>query len=685
MTPLYPCAIFLGAFLVFLVQPILARAILPWFGGAPAIWTTCMLFFQTVLLFGYAYAAAAIRRLSPRRNSELHLALLALTFVFLPILPNAYWKHGAAGDPTLRILGLLFATVGLPYLVLASTAPMLQAWVAADAPKGRSPYRLYALSNTGSMLALVGYPIFIEPYLTVPQQAQVWSLAYGVFVALTAVLAWKRRSAAPPATADSSDPPAPPPTLWLRSLWVSLSAVAVVLLLSVTNQMCQEVAVVPFLWVLPLTLYLLSMILCFGSEEIYSRAWFRGLLFPALAGIDWVIANTIAVGPYRGVGLLSLGLFVCCMVCHGELVRLKPHPSRLTTFYLMISLGGALGGLYVSVLAPRLIPFPFELQVGMVACLILAALAAHADPAAESRPLLRHTYLGISIAAALGIAGWLAYQSHDLFSKYQLVARNFYGVLKVKDYLRTEDSPPLRVLVNGITTHGEQILDPTRRREPTSYYAHESGVGIAIEQHKRDGPQRVGVIGLGAGTIAAFGRRGDSYTFFEINPLVERVSRSEFHFLNDCEAEVKVVLGDARISLESAETPFGFDILAVDAFSSDSIPVHLLTREAVELYFRHLAPDGILAVHISNRNLNLEPVVQSIAKALSKEAMRVGNSEDDTRAVMSSDWILVTADAEFFHAPHVQDSVKELEAPEEGFRLWTDDFSNLFKILKPNK
>ncbi len=706
---LHACTIFLGAFLLFLVQPIVARAILPWFGGSPAVWTACMLFFQTMLLGGYAYAAAALGAGIARRGPWIHLALLAGTLAFLPIVPDPSWKPQGAELPTLKILGLLAATIGLPYFLLSSSAPLLQAWAwSAARARGGSPYRLYALSNAGSFLALAAYPFGLEPLLDVTSQAQLWSAGYGLYVFLCGWLALDRirtlrgkpsttDATAGAHTANPSAPPDPPPPrpdsiedadepdvappASIRLLWVGLSAVAVVLLLSVTNLMSQEIAVIPFLWMLPLAIYLLTMILCFAGDWWYWRGFYHGLLLPTFFALSLAIARLHKLGVPLGVLLLSAGLFVCCMVCHGELVRLKPHPRRLTSFYLHMAFGGALGGVYVGVLAPWLISFPFELQFGMTACASLTGLAL------VHRPYERVAHLipsWLTLALTQGIAAALAaslfVQTKDALEGYHYVRRNFYGVVKVKDLPAGDHSPPLRVIVHGITRHGQQIRIPAQRREPTSYYGRATGIGVALLEHRRDTAQKVGVVGLGAGTIAAYGREGDEYRFYEINPIVERVAREEFSFLGDSPARVDVILGDARLAMES-EPDQAYDILALDAFSSDAIPIHLLTIEAFRIYRRHLRADGILAVHVSNRALNLEPVVRAAADGIGMKAVLVSTLDDDPRGVMGADWVLVTSNLAFLDSERVRTVGRPIEL-QPGLRAWTDVYGNLLQILK---
>jgi spermidine synthase len=432
--------------------------------------------------------------------------------------------------------------------------------------------------------------------------------------------------------------------------------------------MTQNVAAIPFLWVLPLSLYLMSFIVCFDRETWYRRWLFIPLLAAALGGMAWSMLDIENISIKPLILLFSAGLFFACIVCHGELARLKPHPRHLTSFYLMISLGGALGGLVVGLAAPYLLNGEYELPAILAACAVLAAALPFRTPL--PRPL---KWLGA--AAATGIIVTLAVGVHTTVEDNRLRVRNFYGSLRVLDSGGGREA--VRRLLHGAIDHGEQYLSPEGSRQATTYYGTNSGVGVAIRHFQSPG-QRMGFIGLGAGTLAAYGRRGDSYRFYEINPLVERIARTEFQYLRQSEAAVAVALGDARLSLEQ-EAPRQFSVLAVDAFSGDAIPVHLLTREAFQLYFRHLDPDGILAVHISNRYLDLQPVVEQAARSLGKETLTVESASDDDRDVFESTWVLV-AGQPFQDAAFKAAGVKAQAG--RTIRTWTDEYSNLFQVLR---
>jgi hypothetical protein len=659
------CTIFVSAFLLFQVEPVIAKLILPWFGGSAAVWTTCLLFFQITLLLGYLYAHWTTGRCRPRTQAWIHAGLLGLSLLALPVVPGAGWRPGGGGNPILEILGLLAATVGLPYFMLSTTGPLVQAWTARRNP-GAAPYRLYALSNIASMLALLSYPVLVEPFVPTRAQGRFWSWAYVAFAALALRTALGSLDA-PPSPEEGPAPEAPPASAW--ALWALLPACASALLLAVTNHLTQNVAAIPFLWVLPLCLYLLTFIACFDRDAWYRPALFSALTVAAAGGMAYALLDfeNLAIRPTIAVFLA--GLLFACMVCHGELVRLKPHPRYLTGFYLMIALGGALGGLFVGVVAPTRFNGAYELPITLGACCVLAALRWW-------RLGLRRGLRWAGPAAALVITAALAWGVRDYIKDYRVLARNFYGGLRVRDSI--EGGLPVRILTNGVIDHGEQYLTPGRRRYPTTYYGPDSGVGLALRSLERPGV-RAGFIGLGAGTLAAYGRQGDAYRFYEINPLVMKLARTQFTFLTDCPAAVTCVLGDARLSLER-EAPQQFDLLAVDAFSGDAIPVHLLTREAFRLYFRHLKQDGLLAVHISNRYLDLDPVVEQAARDQGKATLRVETEDDDDNDLCSATWVLV-GEPERFRAPIFKDAGSDPK-PWPGFRGWTDDYSNLLRVLK---
>jgi hypothetical protein len=681
---LYAFTIFLSAFLLFQIQPMIAKMILPWFGGSASVWITAMLFFQSALLGGYLYAHWSVSRLTPRMQALAHAVLLAASFLLLPVAASAAWKPAGAEDPVLRIIGLLTASIGLPYFLLSTTSPLLQAWYSRRYSTAL-PYRLFGLSNLASLLGLLAYPVLIEPNVTLRHQSLGWSAAYAVFAALGIAAAAASRGAAAPdprGTGEKTvaDADCRPPGVIDQLFWLLLAGCASTLLLSVTNHLTQNVASVPFLWVLPLSLYLLSFILTFDYERLYNRRVFTWLMVLALSGMAY---GLVGWNSHTNLKLVipafCAGLFVCCMFCHGELVKRKPAPQYLTSFYLMLSLGGALGGLLVGLAAPRVLPAYFELPITLMLCSVLLLLIVEYR---RSRILL-----AVSWAAASAVILTSGYYMVVYQQSVSVMARNFYGGLRVNEYDRGT-AAETRVLVHGTVTHGVQYTSPERRHETISYYGPGSGVYLAEKYLRRDliaqhpeaaGPSlRVGVIGLGAGSLAAYARPGDVFRFYEINPLVEKLAWNEFTFLADCRGTVEVVLGDGRLSLER-EPPQRYHLLVVDAFSGDAIPVHLLTREAIELYFRHLRPGGILALHITNTHLNLEPVVEKISTSLGRHAVLISTKLDEKRNIYHSRWALLTSRA--IASPAIRKASEKL-ASRPDIRVWTDEYNNLFQILK---
>ncbi len=674
LVTLYAATIFLSAFLLFQVQPLIGKIILPWFGGSAAVWSAAMLFFQLVLLGGYAYAHGSIRYLKASAQMAVHVVLLAASCALLPILPSPAWRPSEAGDPTLRILTLLAATIGLPYFLLSATSPLLQAWYVRRSGSA-VPYRLFALSNFGSLLALVSFPFLVEPQLTSRQQAYVWSGAYVLFALLCATAAWGSRrdsTTAPPEETTEAAPVEDPPLAQLL-LWVALAACASTLLLAVTNHLSQNVAPVPLLWVAPLAVYLATFILSFESDRAYRRWIFLPLLAPMLGLMAYLIYAGNGNVP---IGLMMpafiIGLFICCMVCHGELARRKPAAPHLTLFYLMVSLGGALGGLFVALVAPRVFHSYLELPVGLVACGLLAAIVLWN----VEIPTLRAWVLRFALVGGVGVlAVSLARQEylHDI--GYRLMARNFYGVLRVSDDAHERD------LMHGTIRHGAQLLDQDLRYRATTYYGPSSGVGRALRALEGRRPIRVGIVGLGAGVLASYSRAGDVYRIYEINPLVDQIAGTEFTFYSHSPADKRILLGDARLVLERQDSQ-QFDLLAVDAFSSDAIPIHLLTREALAVYFRHLKQDGILALHVTNRYLDLVPVIARGAQDFDKQAMVVSDDGHEAGYLSSSTWVLLTSDAMWFKSPgFVTAEITRAAAPPR-FRTWTDSYSTILPILR---
>lgn len=671
---LYACTIFASAFLLFLVQPIVAKQILPWFGGSAAVWTTCLVFFQTALLAGYAYTDLTTRRLKQRTQVMLHIALLVASLAVLPIIPDASWKPAGSEDPGLRILGLLLATIGLPYFLLATTGPLVQAWFARTFPRG-TVYRLFALSNLASMLALVSYPFAFEPWVVTATQAYAWTGCYALFAVLCAASAlYSLRNSESPVAANTPTAAvpdeAPAPSRFDLVLWLALAAMGSWLLLAITNHVTQNIASIPFLWLAPLTIYLLTFILCFESDGWYQRSILLGPLAVVLGFCAWGLQNSdITLEIKVAIPLYLTGLFICCMFFHGELARLRPAPRYLTLFYLMVSLGGALGGMFVGLVAPRIFPTYYELGLGFVLTAILAAVTLRKCP----------FFVWITAIAMAGVCGYFwDKQVEQLQEDTRVMVRDFYGTLRTKDSGLATSDTAVRRLIHGVILHGEQYLKPERRDEPTTYYGPDSGVALAL-QNFSPANQRVGVIGLGTGTLAAWGKAGDKYHFYDINPQVVEIAQSEFTFLKDSKAAIEISLGDARLSLER-EPPQNFDVLVVDAFSSDSIPVHLITREAMAVYLKHVKPGGAVVFHVTNRFLKLAPVVRQIADSLGLYTALIVDDADET-SYSKTDWAIVTRDKALIEIEAIASKASEIDAI-PGMQMWTDDFNNLFQILK---
>jgi SAM-dependent methyltransferase len=688
---LYALTVFLSAFLLFAVQPIVAKAILPWFGGSSAVWSACMLFFQAALLLGYGYAHWLHHSLAARKQTSLHIAALAVSLATLPIIPGSHWRTVAAGLPALRILALLSVTVGLPYFLLASTSPLLQSWYARNHKAGM-PYRLFALSNLASLLALIGYPLLIEPNLSSRWQAWIWSGAYAAFAVCCGFAAWRAaahpaaESTAPELDADAAVPANAP---WsMRPLWLLLAASASILLLSVTNHLTQDIAAIPFLWILPLSVYLLSFILCFDSPRFYYRPLFMPLLIAALAFLAYRIwpAKQALFWPFVDLTMrpailwTAAALFICCMVCHGELSRLKPHPRYLTGFYVTVALGGAIGGLFVGLLAPSIFSGYYEFPIGLGLCAAVALWAFVRDLA---RFNIGWRLAGSAVLAILlgGYLWALSSITRQMVEGYLVAVRNFYGQLRVMDNGDPARDPyASRILVHGTINHGAQFHSAEYRRQPVTYFCPESGIGRAMQAFE-SAPRRVGMLGMGCGTIAAYGRPGDTLRIYEINPLIPVLARRWFTYLEDTPAKVEVVLGDGRLSLES-EPSQQFDLLIMDAFSGDSVPVHLITREALATYFRHLKPGGILAINTTNRYLDLNPVVERGATSFGKVALAYAyDSEIGDAVCFSCDWALIMDRATLGRHPELARDANLLR-PHTDFRTWTDDFSNMLQILR---
>ena len=676
---LYASTVFLSAFLLFQIQPMVAKWLLPSMGGSAAVWTTCMLFFQAFLLLGYLYSDWLARRLAFKIQATLHTFLLAASalMLWLGLGPHSgtVWSPAGAHHPIIGILTALGRSIGIPYFVLATTTPLIQAWYARGHERAL-PYRLFALSNLASILGLLAYPVLIEPYLSLRHQFQGWSWGYLLFVLVCLVSAlhsWQSACGTGASPAADVDAMAPEPSGDLKLLWMLFAACSCILLLAITNYLTQNIAPVPFLWVLPLGVYLLTFVFCFNDDRSSNTNWWRWLAGPTLVGLGLVLFEGRIGGLILTVSIFVAGLFICCMFCHSELARRKPHPRFLTSFYLMIALGGALGGVFVGLIAPLVFNAYFELPAGMALC---ALLVLHVRRESAST---RH----LANLALVAFAGFLVCtRVFSYTSGTRLLARNFYGSLRVSDMAIPGPKQSLRLLYHGSIVHGVQFLLPQFRRQAAAYYGPGSGVALAIESPRGSGA-RVGVIGLGAGTLATYGKAGDYYRFYEINPLVIQVANTEFDFLRDSQAKVDVVEGDARLALDR-EPDQQFDVLVLDAFSGDSIPIHLLTREAFTTYFRHLKPDGVLAAHVSNQYLDIGSVVERMGIEFAKQAIVVESTGDNEGRTLPAIWVLLTSSRGLLENPRLKalaaGTTSKPAAPAAD--VWTDDYSNLFRVLK---
>ena len=671
----------LGAFLVFQIQPVISKCVLPWFGGTPAVWTTCMLFFQLLLFGGYLYAHLLRALLRPAMQAVVHLLLLSAAALMLPIEPADTWKPNGDEIPAIHLLWMLAAHVGLPYFVLSSTGPLIQAWLSYQEESDRV-YRLYALSNAGSLGALLSYPFLVEPVLSVSAQSKMWSLMFCGFVLIQGMVAVSlfrfpkqnandSLSSLRGRTAEGLEP-----TWGLRSTWVLLPALASTMLLVVTNHVCQDVAVIPFLWVLPLSLYLLSFIICFDSPQWYKPKWISALTLLLIVAIQMKPVLPGATQLIAEVSCYMLMLLGVCLLCHGEVARLKPAPSFLTQFYLLLSAGGAIGGLIVAVLCPLVLNTQLELPFTLAVATALSFLMFFACRGWRSTEYdwhaayrLRFGAFGLMVAPLLAIS--LASQDETIASE-----RNFFGVLRV---LRDQQGTRL---VHGSTIHGMQLVGQGAL-EPTTYYGRQSGIGLAIEVLQNEHPAlRIGVVGLGCGVLATYGRAEDRFDMFEINPAVVEIANEHFSFLSSSRSPVETHLGDGRLVLERMSN-LRFDLLVLDAFSSDAIPAHLLTREAIALYTARLVPNGMLAIHLSNNHLDLVPLAHHLSHDAGLESRLIVSSADHQRGLQQAAWMLVAqGDHPIWAAPTMANARPANTDELADAPLWTDQRHNLFSVLK---
>jgi SAM-dependent methyltransferase len=692
---LYVSAIFLSSSLLFLVEPMAGKRLLPLLGGSSAVWITCLVFFQTALLLGYLCAHAIATRLSRRAQLVAYgfLLVLSLVQVFVTLNPH---PHASTVRPVFSVLWVLTMLIGLPFLALSATNPLLQSWYAHSRPDhGASapPYRLFALSNVGSLLALLAYPVLVEPNFSLRAQTLAWSLGFLLFVVVCGVIIAGRRKV--PDLRERETAPSPAvsgavsttsqagtaatlsliadavPSPGEKTLWLLMAACGSLLLSAVTSHLSQNIAAIPLLWILPLTIYLLTFVLAFNGGKIYFREIMVGLLPTALGGVAYLIKDrTMDVPIMISIPLFCLSLFIGAFFCHGELYLRRPSAQYLTQYYLLIAAGGALGSMFVGVLAPVVFSGSYEMAWGLV---YTAALAA----ALMWRQHWAWRFFWPAAAAALLVVVVMQERADRENAIAQV--RSFYGTLRVTEE-PTEDAGTYRTLIHGTIQHGTQFMSSEElRRLPTTYYSRDSGVGLALDNCCKGRARRVADIGLGTGTLAAYGEPGDVFRFYASDPRVEVIARNVFTYLRESKAKIEIAHGDARLSME-AEPPENYDVIAVDAFSGDAIPVHLLTAEALKLYQRHLAPGGIIAFHISNTYLKLGPVVQEQADHAGLHAVLVSTEDDDDTGAFSSDWVLVTANEKFLALPEIANASAKIE-PKPGLRLWTDDYSSLLPIL----
>jgi hypothetical protein len=704
--PIFVVTVFLGSFLLFAVEPMVAKFLLPSFGGTAAVWSTCLVVFQTLLLAGYAYAHLLRTALSPKAQRWTHLGVLTLALLFLPPAPHVHLTTNTSGTPVWELLRCLFASIGVPFFALSATAPLLMEWFRQSFP-GRSHDRLYAFSNAGSLLALLAYPTLLEPAFTRTTQAWLWAAAMGIFLAACATVAWRSRpgqvlSAPPPPEPQRGNPVRREANrrrggrdgtqleVRLRLpawLWVALPACGSGLLLALTNQLSQDVAPMPLLWVIPMAVYLLTFILCFEGPRSYRRGLFIPAAFLSFFFLAWLLDQGYLQGFWLQVGGYLGVLFLGCMVCHGELYRLRPRAERLTAYYLAIALGGALGGIFVALVAPAI--FNTFLETPIIT-LAVAGLVTFILWRQQPKWSFALSPLASALTGTLAIAVALGYVLLDLRKQSIYTTRSFYGAYRVKEgptmLLNGIDWPltagPARILLSGQIYHGLQFTNPAAAMTPTAYFCQEEGMGVTFRALPAKPHRRIGVVGLGAGTLATYARPGDYLRFYEINPDVVRIARTYFTFLTNCPARTDVILGDGRLSLEH-EPSQHFDFLLLDAFAGDSVPLHLLTDQAMQIYLRHLNPDGVIVFNISNSHVDLQPVIRALAEKHGLTTVLVPPVMVDPReGKLVSMWMLLTANREFLNCPEVAALMRSSDfiSPRRPI-LWTDDYSSILPIL----
>jgi len=669
---LFAGTIFLGSFLLFLVEPIAARQLLPVLGGSAAVWITCLVFFQTALLLGYLYA----HWLARRPSSLMHLILIALAVASAIVwVVRIFLGSNSSTHPIVTVFAVLGVSIGLPFLVLAATSPLLQVWW-ARLESSEIPYRLYALSNLASLLALASYPTLVEPYFTLHAQRLAWCGGFVLFAVLSAIITLKTRAASPrPLTVV--DPSVPPAALSQKLLWVLLPMGAAMQLSAITSYLTANIAAIPLLWILPLSVYLITLILAFQFRVLLPWGIIARFMVVMLAALAYSLSKTNAGWPlWLSILFFLVELFFACFFCHSEAYGLRPQrPSEATLFYLMFAAGGALGSFLIGIASPLLFSLNLDLPITFLVTALLAL-------AVNWRGVWSQRMLWIAASGAMVVLIFMVRIAY--LRDATVTVRNFYASLRVTQTV-SYPGTTTRTLMNGSIQHGTQMFgDEALRHTPTTYYARDSGVGLAIRfccpDAQPNSLRRIGVIGLGTGTIAAYGRPGDRIRFYDINPAVQPIARNVFSYIRDSGAQVDVVEGDARTSLANEE-PQNFDVLVIDAFSGDAIPIHLLTQEALALYRRHLTPNGVLAFHISNRHVNLGPAIDLVARSAGMQATRVSTDTTPDPGEYTSTWMLVTSSSSFFAQPPVA-SVARLQKPVPGLKVWTDDYSAILPLLR---
>jgi hypothetical protein len=734
----FSCTLFLGSALLFLVQPMIAKMLLPRLGGSPAVWNTCMVFFQAALLAGYAYAHALTARLPARGQTVVHLGVLVLPFalLLLPLGIPAAAIPPQSPNPAFWLLGVLVVSVGLPFFALAANAPLLQAWYGRSGhPTAQDPYFLYAASNLGSMLALLSYPMLFEPWLTLREQTWWWTAGYALLAALIAVMAVVLgrvprgaipRSKKALAAEQIRDEPVTASRRWR---WVGLAFIPSSLMLSVTTYLTTDIAAVPLLWVIPLALYLLSFIVVFASRPLVAGRLSMQAL-PRTSVLLVLVWLTEANEPKVLVTAIHLvGLLVLCLACHGELAADRPVAKHLTEFYLWLSVGGVLGGLFNALVAPVLFPSILEyplvlllvsfvpvwsrdaeskpghgrrewgLPLGLFALTLLLVIVFQTlgvPPGPASVALMFgapivwcYTFLERPVRFGLGVAGLLLASScyHGTYGDTLFRTRDFFGVHRVTSTMVADSTERFHQLVNGYTVHGLQSENPDRDREPLTYYTRSGPIGQVFAAFSgTNAKKNIAVIGLGAGSLSAYAEPGQEWTYLEIDPEVRRIALdpSLFTFLSASAVHPRIVLGDARLSLEKRTGP-RFDLMVFDAFSSDAIPAHLLTREALRIYLKHLTEGGVIAFHISNKYLDLAPVLGDLADDAGL-ACRSQNDlsltdEERRQGKFPSRWVILARKDEHF-ATLAEDSRWPALSSRKNPDVWTDDYYNLLRVFR---